>query len=45
MCSNGAEGLRGGYWDALLVSGMRSVVEGVSLEEAKAAIERHATPP
>ncbi len=39
-----AEGPQGGCWDALLVSGMRSVVEGVSLEDAKAAIERHATP-
>ncbi len=40
-----AEGPQGGFWDALLVSEMRSVVEGVSLEDAKAAIERHATRP
>ena len=40
-----ADGPQGGFWDALLVSGMRSIVEGVALEDAKAATERHATRP
>jgi len=36
------DGPSGSLWDALPTGGMISLAEGVSLEEARAAVERHA---